>query len=154
MTNYENLSKRTTIGDAAVDGLLAGLVAGAGMIVYLTGVGLALYTTWSTLLTRFVPEGAALPLTGILTLLAMAGVYGALFGVLTWLTPRPWRRRLNGWPMGLLYVAFLLLLAETIFLPRLALPVQQVPFLHLLLGHAIYGFILGRLINLTGAFNH
>lgn len=46
MPKYENFSQRTTIGGAAVDGLVAGLMAGAGMVLYLTGVGLVFYSTW------------------------------------------------------------------------------------------------------------
>lgn len=154
MAGIESINKSTTIGDAAVDGLLAGLGAGLLMLLYWLASGLLTGGGWSSWLAAFDLSGAMLPLTGGLTILAIAAVYGVLFGAIVWLTPRPVRRRLRGWPLALGYTLVLLLLAESLFLPRLDVPVRSIPLHQMLLGHGVYGLTLGWLINSTGAFSH
>jgi hypothetical protein len=151
MAGVESIKKSTTLGDAAVDGLLAGLGAGLVMLLY-WGIAGLLTGGWTTWLAHFDLGGARLPLTGGMTILAIAAVYGVLFGMLVWLTPRAWRRRLRGWPLALFYTLILLWLAETLFLPRMDAPVRVIPLLPMLLGHVVYGLTLGWLINSTGAF--
>ena len=147
------ITRKATVGDAAVDGLLAGGGAGLAMAVYLLVVSLMSGMAWSALLGRFDPSPQNAPLTGALAHLAVAGVYGVLFGLAAWFTPRRWRRRLPGWLMGLAYGLLLWLLAQTVLLPGANLPLQTFPRLHFALGHAVYGLVLGLLINQTGAFS-
>lgn len=147
------ITKKATIGDAAVDGLLAGGGAGVAMALYLIVVSLVRGLAWSTLLGRFAPGPQSSPLAGALAHLAVAGVYGVLFGLVAWYTPRRWRRRLPGWLMGVVYGLLLWLLAQTVLLPGANSPLQAFPPLHFALGHAFYGLVLGLLINQTGAFS-
>jgi hypothetical protein len=142
------------VGDAAVDGLLAGLGAGFVMILYWGGAGLLSRNEWTTWLAHFDLGSAMRPVTGGLTVLAIAAVYGVIFGVAIWWIPPAWRRKLYGWPMALCYALILLFLAESVFLPRMDSPVRAIPWLPLLLGHIVYGLALGWLIDSMGALTH
>jgi hypothetical protein len=146
------IHKETNIGDAAVDGLLAGSAAGILMALYLILVGLLTGPGISAVLSYFDPRPAASPLVGAVTHLAVASVYGALFGLGAWFTPRRWRSKTLGWIMGLAYGLLLLLLAQAILLPNENSPLHQIPRPHFIIAHAIYGLALGLLINQTGAF--
>lgn len=147
------VTRKATIGDAAVDGLLAGGGAGLAMVAYLFVASLVIGTNWWMVLSHFDPGPEGSPVTGMLTHLAVAGVYGVLFGLVAWFTPRRWRRRLPGWLMGVAYGLLLWLLAQTVLLPGANSPLQTFPTLHFALGHVVYGLVLGLLINQTGAFS-
>lgn len=147
------VTRKATIGDAAVDGLLAGGGAGLAMIAYLLVASLVVGEAWRVVLGYFDPGPEGSPVTGMLAHLAVAGVYGVLFGLVAWFTPRRWRRRLPGWLMGLAYGLLLWFLARAVLLPGANSPLQTFPPLHFALGHAVYGLILGLLINKTGAFS-
>ncbi len=140
--------KEITIGDAAVEGLLDGVVAGVVMVVYLVAIGLVTGEELATVLSRFDPGEEASPLTGTLTHLAVAGVYGVLFGLgHHWIG---WGGRLPGWSIGLMYGFLLLLIAEAIILPGTDSPLREIAFLHFALAHVIYGLALGFAISRTG----
>ena len=149
MATVESIKPRATIGDAAVDGLWAGLGAGLGMLLYWIVAGFVLADRWTTWLAQFDLSGARMPITGGLTILAIGAVYGVFFGILVWLIPPRWRP-LPGWLLALVYTLILLLLAETIFLPRMDSPVRAIPQLPMLLGHILYGLGLGWLIQRAG----
>ena len=147
------IPKQTTIGDAAVDGLLAGGGAGLLMLAILVVAGLAAGDTLATILSRFNAGGSGSAGAGLLTHLAVAAVYGIIFALLAWFTPRSWRRRIAGWLAGLVYGLLLLALAEIVLLPGTQSPLQEVPAVTLALAHIVYGVSLGRFINYTGAFS-
>ena len=147
------VTRKATIGDAAVDGLLAGGGAGLAMTAYLLVASLVIGAHWRVVLGHFDPGSESSPVAGILAHLAVAGVYGVFFGLAAWFTPRRWRRRLPGWLMGLAYGLLLWFLAQTVLLPGTNSSLQALPRLHFALGHAVYGLVLGLLINQTGAFS-
>src|SRR3990172_2995110 len=92
MQNDEQLTyKEVTLGDAAVDGLLAGGGAGVLMAAYLIVAGLVMGETVGVVLGRFDPGQGGAPLVGALAHLATAGVYGVIFGLLGRFAPRGWR---------------------------------------------------------------
>lgn len=137
------------LGDAAVDGLLAGSVAGVTSGLYLLIAGWITGETPAIMLGRFDPRADANALVGILVHLAVSAVYGALFVVLYRPMVRRWPAfRKATWLFGLIYGLLLMLLAETIFLSGLNSPLAEVPTEHFLLFHVVYGltlgFILGR----------
>src|SRR5512139_2904144 len=83
MSNSQPLIRaRSSIGDAAVDGLLNGVVAGVVMAIYLmvsgvlTGAGLA-----ATLSAFDLGQGMS-PVRGALIHLAVAAIYGMVFSLL------------------------------------------------------------------------
>lgn len=132
-----------TWGDAAVDGLLAGVAAGAVMAIYVLAVGVLSGHTWQAVLSQFDPGLTPLPLTGGLTHLAVAGVYGALFGV-AWRGLRRFVPRLPAWTAGLAYGLLLWVLAVLVTSSRPAGEwLRALPPLHLLAAHLLYGAALG-----------
>ena len=134
-----------TMGDAAVDGLLAGVGAGIVMAIYVVAVGLALGEGIANILGRFAPGEGASPLSSALMHLAVSGVYGLVFGLGRGLIARLWRNRLPGWLTGLAYGLVLLAFAETVILPGTGSALLSIPFAHFALAHIIYGLSLGYL---------
>jgi hypothetical protein len=138
--------RETTAGDAAVDGLLAGGMAGVLMAVYLTVAGLTWGDGIGATLGRFDPGGTANPVVGVIAHLAVSGVYGALFGVGWRLASRArlWPRLLAyAWPGGLAYGLALWGLAAAVFLPGAASALRAIPPLHFTVAHIVYGLALG-----------
>jgi hypothetical protein len=138
----------TTLGGAAVDGLLAGVGAGLAMALFLALAALTLGQRPDTLLGRFDPSGAGSPATGTLAHLAVAGVYGALFGGAWRLIPI----RRGGLAMGLLcgsayglalWAVAAGALSSTGQPPLLFSALKEVPAAHLVLAHLVYGLALG-----------
>ena len=147
MQNDEQLTyKEVTLGDAAVDGLLAGGGAGLLMAAYLIVAGLAMGETVGVVLGRFDPGQGGAPLVGALAHLATAGVYGVIFGLLRRFVPRGWRGRVPGWLAGLVYGLALFAVA-LVLLPAVASPLQEIPRLHFAVAHVIYGLTFGFLIH-------
>jgi hypothetical protein len=135
-----------TFGEAAVNGLLAGMGAGVLMAVYLILSGWAQGETTAAILERFDPRQAEpSPLTGLLTHLAVAGVYGLLFGAGWRLTPRRWQRGPAPVFGGLAFGLGLFVLAETVFLPGAASTLRAFSVVHFAIAHLVYGLMLGAL---------
>ena len=131
----------TTIGDAAVEGLLVGIVAGVAMAAFILVVEFLGGVSPVTVLGYFDVSHNGSPLAGLFTHLAVAGVYGVVFGLL-------WSRltRLGrGWIIaaGVVYGFVILRIAEWIILPSTATPLSQVPFWVMAIAHGIYGAALG-----------
>lgn len=131
-----------TFGEAAVEGLLAGSLAGVVMALYLLAISGLNGEGPATLLARFDGTGGGLPLAGALNHLAVSAVYGALFGSLRHLIP--FRR--NDWRLGVLCgLAFglaLWALALGVLLPT-ASPLRAIAPVHFAVAHGVYGLVLG-----------
>lgn len=141
MSNSEPLTReKAQIGDAAVDGLMHGVAAGAAMAAYLVVVGLVSGEGPAQMLARFDPGGAS-PLTGALMHLAVSGVYGIGFALIQRLVGR----RVPSWLAGLIYGVLLLLVAEAIVPPGASSPLRAIPALHFAVAHGLYGLTLGIL---------
>jgi hypothetical protein len=119
--------KSQSLGEAASGGLINGLLAGAAMLAVLALGGLLTGEAPADLLARFSTGQTTTPAAGALLHLAVSGVYGAVFGLLIYLLPAAWLRRLPGWFSGLLYAAGLLLVAESVLLPGLESPLSELP---------------------------
>lgn len=132
------VARNTTVGDAAVDGLLGGVAAGIVMAMYLVAVSL-IGGEGLAVLSRFDPNGAS-PMIGTLLHLAVSGVYGAVFGI-GW----KYARRLNvpAWLIGLVFGGALFALAELVLSPTSPSPLAKISFVHFGIGHVIYGLTLG-----------
>lgn len=134
-----------TTGDAAVSGLLKGMVGGAAMAGYMIIALASNGESPGEVLQRFGPEGGAgSPLTGAVSHLAIGAIYGMLFA-LVW---RQAARRVAGWKPallgGLLYALLLFALAQLVLLPAGRSPMLDVP-VQFALAHMIYGLVLGYL---------
>ncbi len=136
----------TTLGDAAVDGLLNGVIAGLAMALYLAmSTALQGQVPWAVL-SAFDASTKSSPLVGLVMHLAVSGVYGAVFGLL-WksthrLVPAAW----PGWLLGLIFGLLLFLVAELVLLPSTPTALREIPFYHFGIAHLIYGAVLGWLI--------
>ncbi|MBI4789274.1 MAG: hypothetical protein HY782_19755 [Chloroflexi bacterium] len=139
--------KETTLGDVAVDGLLAGLGAGVAMAIVLTAVGAVSGDAPTSVLARFDPSERAHPLVGALMHLAAAGVYGLLFGVIWRAMGRRMSGRITALASGIVYGLALFVLAETVLLPSARSPLLAIPASAFGLAHVVYGLTLGWLMS-------
>ena len=127
-------------GDAAVSGLLAGILAGVVMAGFLAAAGFVGGGTVADVLSHFSAGDGSSPISGLLTHLAVSGVYGIGWGYLLRIV-----RRLivaPAWLVGLAYGVLLFLLAQGVFLVGPTL-LTGIPPLQFLIAHAIYGLTLG-----------
>lgn len=136
------VARNTTVGDAAVDGLLGGVAAGAAMAAYLVGVSL-FGGEGLAVLNRFDPNGAS-PVVGALMHLAVSGVYGAAFGIVF-----KWVRRFNlpAWLSGTIFGLALFAVATIVILPSSRSALAEIPVVHFAIAHAIYGLVIGIVVN-------
>lgn len=139
-------SASQSIGDAAVDGLFFGLVAGMLMGLILTIFGLVTGESPAAMLTRFDASGQTSPWTGALLHLAVSAIYGILFA-LVWKIARPLLARLPLLIGGLSYGIVLFIVAEVLLLPGTQSPLLGIPVWLFGLGHIVYGLTLGWLMH-------
>jgi hypothetical protein len=136
-----------TWGDAAVDGLLYGVAAGLTMALFLLGAGTLRGQAWLAMLAQFDPGLAARPAAGAVTHLAVAGVYGAVFGLL-WRAGARWSPGLPVWAAGLLFGLGVWLVAVVVTAargPEASGWLSGIPPLEFALAHVLYGLVLGLL---------
>jgi hypothetical protein len=136
----------TQAGDAAVNGLIGGVLAGMLMLVLLILLGLVSGQAPGLVLGRFSSSQEALPLRGAMLHLAVSGVYGVLFGLITWIIAPGRRLRIPFWFAGTVYGLLLWLLAWYVLLPGLDSPIIATPVIHLFLGHLLFGASLGIIV--------
>jgi hypothetical protein len=150
MTNTRKIINREiSVGDAAINGLLSGVLAGLAMAAYLVLSGLVSGVDPLIMLTQFAPDPKSGALLGLLAHLAVSGIYGALFGMgyVALLrrknySPSTWLQAVIGAAYGLL----LLLAAWLVLLPATGSQMQEIPLIHLVIGHLVYGALLGLLV--------
>lgn len=139
--------QKKTIGDVAVDGLLAGMTAGlvmAGVLLVLRlldGAGVA------ETLGRFDPGSNNSPIVGGLMHLAVAGLDGALFA----LAYHTLRRRLPvlghySWLAGAAYGLVLWLVAQSVLMRDLNAGLAVIAPWQFALAHLAFGIVLGYAI--------
>jgi hypothetical protein len=133
---------RVPVGDAVVNGLFAGLLAGAGMGAVIAAGSLAAGQGLGYL-GLFAAGGAVSPLQGLLMHLAVSGVYGMLYALLHRLVGPRRAAQIPGWLTGLAYALLLWAFAVTILLPATQAQLLNMPWPVFLLGHITYGLILG-----------
>lgn len=143
--------QHTAAGDAAVEGLFRGMIAGIAMAVYLLLAGLTFGEGPLAMLSHFGGSEGSTPLVGLLLHLGVSGVYGIVFALICQLTAR--RRGFNPalWLVGVLGGAYglaLWFLGQFILLPATSSPMVAIPRGHFLLAHLIFGIFLGLSTNL------
>lgn len=139
---------KSTLGDSAVDGLLAGTGAGVLMALYVIVAGLLQGQSLASLMAQFDPSPSPSPFTGALAHLAVAGVYGALFAVLWRWLQKLWNRA-PGWLAGAAYGLVLCTLALAVLRLPAARPegwLAAIGPLHLAVAHLVYGLALGYVL--------
>ncbi len=138
------------ISDVALDGLFGGVAAGVAMAVYLVAWGLMTGAGLGAVLGMFDPGERGIALTGALTHLAVASVYGILFGMIWWTLRRTLRLSVPAWLVGAIYGLALLLVAKAVVLLAAGSPLAEIPTLHFAVAHIIYGVVLGYLSERIG----
>lgn len=137
-----------TTGDAAVDGLVGGVLGGVLMAAYLELIGLVTGEGLGVMLNRFNPQEGDPLLIAFLLHLAVAGVYGILYGVLYRALTLIRKDLLAVRPsviIGSVYGVLLLLLARGVLLPESGSALMEIPLLHFGLAHLIFGISIGLL---------
>jgi hypothetical protein len=135
-------------GDAAVDGLAGGVVGGVLMAVYLEAAGLVMGESLGRMLGRFNPQEGDSLLVAFLLHLAVAGVYGILFGILyraAVILRKDLLAPLPSAVLGLVYGILLLVLARGVLLPGAGSTLMEIPLLHFGIAHLIFGISAGLL---------
>lgn len=127
-------------GDTAVSGLLAGIMAGVVMAAFISAAGFVGGSSVADVLARFGAGEGTAPVVGLLTHLAVSGVYGIawayLLRIVRTFLPAP------AWLVGVAYGLLLFLVAQGIFLVGPTLLVD-IPSLQFLVAHGLYGLTLG-----------
>lgn len=139
--------QKKTIGDVAVDGLLAGMAGGLAMGVVLVLFGLLDDTGPLETLGRFDPANGGSAAIGGLLHLAVSGIYGVFFALGYHILSRRWPgMNRYGWWIGAIFGVGLWLAAQYIFLPGLDSALADLAPPYFALGHLVYGLVIGYLV--------
>jgi heme A synthase len=141
------MRKKATTGDAAVDGLLAGIAAGVVMALFLLIVGALSGVSPADVVGRFAPAQANSPLVGLLTHLAVSAIYGVIYGLL-FLALSQLRSGLArfGWLAGFVYGLLLYAIASGAIRAGADSGLAYYTTPILLAAHAVYGLVTGIII--------
>ncbi len=143
-SNSTSSYQQKSIGETAVDGLLAGLVGGVAMALFLVMTGWLTGTPPLTTLAYFDPAQTGSWLTGLLAHLAVSAIYGVVFGLLMGVLGRlrPSLTKLT-WLWGVGYGLVLWLLGLGVVLTAVGVTLAQIPAWQFALAHVVYGGVLG-----------
>jgi hypothetical protein len=145
--NISAPTKQRSVGDSAIDGLLAGIGAGLVMALFLLVTGLVSGISPAEVIGRFDPVRANSVVTGLFTHLAVSAIYGVIFGLLFLALARfrpAWTR--YGWLAGLVYGLVLYVIARSAILAGVDSGLADYSTTILLLAHAVYGLFTGLVI--------
>jgi hypothetical protein len=134
------------LGDAAVDGLFDGALAGLAMALWLVLIDSLSEGTPLAVLTGFDLEQWSSPLRGLVLHLTLAAIYGAIFSIARHAIVR--QRSINRWASGAIGLAYglLLWLIATFVLPiSIEALLRAVTPSAVFIAHVIYGISLGLL---------
>lgn len=148
MENTKRIPKTMSVGDAAVEGLMYGIVAGLAMALIIVVSEWLIGVAPLAVLGYFDGGGNGSPLLGAFTHVAISGIYGVVFGMIAMVVARMFgaRMTLGVWlALGILYGALIFVVAEWIVLPRTDSPLLEMPMWALAVAHFIYGIVLAAL---------
>ncbi len=147
MNNSQPLIRvRSSVGDAAVDGLLHGMIAGVAMAIYLILIDVVIGTSLAATLSAFDLGQGTSSLRGALIHLAVAAIYGMVFSLIYRLIGRS-RTIGRGASVivGLAYGLLLWSITQFAFAVGISVALNSLPALHLAVAHLVYGALLGWL---------
>ena len=143
--------RSTSVSDAAVDGLLAGVGAGVLMAVFLVlSEWLLAGASPLDIIARFDPSGQPVPLTGLFIHLAISAVYGLAFGIIGQFLGRLLPARGSVWPLiglGALYGSLIFLIARAIFWQAGSSTLLGFSPVNFWLAHEIYGCLMAWMMS-------
>jgi Family of unknown function (DUF6789) len=153
MRNSQPLIRaRSSIGDAAVDGLLNGAMAGVVMAIYLMVSGVLAGIGVAAILSAFDLGQGTSPVRGALIHLAVAAIYGMVFSLIYRLIAR--RRPIGRGgtiSLGVTFSMALWLIMQMAFAAGITVALSSLPAVHLAAAHLAYGATLGWLAGRTRA---
>lgn len=136
----------SSVGDAAVDGLLHGVIAGVVMALYLLAASVIAGTGPAATLNAFDLGQGTSPLRGTLIHLAVAAIYGMVFGLIYHaITHRRSIGRGGSMLVGLAYGLLLWLITQIAFAVGINVSLNSLAAVQLAVAHVIYGVVLGWL---------
>ena len=143
-------SRPVSASDTLISGLIHGVIAGVGMLLWLLLAGMLAGDAPAAVLERFlIPSQSPNPLSSIFLHLGVSAVYGGIFGLLLLQLLRLLPTTINRTPLkllaGLLYGLLLYLLASTVILPGTNSPLAELHALTFASAHLVYGTLLGAL---------
>jgi hypothetical protein len=145
-TNFVT-QRRKSIGDVAVDGLLAGMGAGVVMGIFLVIIGWITGTGPAEMLGRFDPANNGAPVIGGLLHLAVSGIYGAVFAIALRFLAGRWPALDRAiLPVGAAYGMILWLVAHLVLLPGMSSHLSLIAPLQFAIAHLFFGLVLGYLL--------
>ena len=137
---------RSSSGEAAVDGLLNGVLAGVVMALYLIAIGVVTGAGAAATLSAFDLGQGISPVRGALIHLAVSAIYGMVFSLLYRLIARNRSIGRGGSVMiGLVYGLLLWSITQIAFAAGISVTLSSLPTVHLAGAHVIYGVTLGWL---------
>lgn len=138
--------RKLSLTDSLINGLIGGILAGLGMLVWLLAAGLLGGDSPQQILERFlVPGQPPNMFSGVFIHLGVSAVYGAIFGLLLRVLPAAWQMSAGKLAAGLVYGMLLYLLAKGIILPGTGSPMVEFSSLALASAHLMYGALLGAI---------
>ena len=147
MTPSDSIQARpVSTTDILINGLIGGVFAGIGMLVWLLLAGLLAGTPPAAVLERFlIPSQSPNPVSSVFLHLGVSAVYGGIFGILLRLLPTTIKRSPLKLLAGLAYGLLLYLLASKVLLPGTNSPLAEIHALTFASAHLVYGALLGAL---------
>lgn len=148
METSKRISHTLGLGDAAVEGLMFGILAGIVMGAFVLAVEFVAGKAPGTVLGYFDAGSQASPMIGSFTHIAVSGIYGVVFGVVYLVSSRILgaRSSLGMWLLlGAVYGALIFGIAEGIVLPRTNSPLRELPVWVFATAHVLYGVALAWL---------
>jgi len=136
-------------GDLAVDGIFTGVEAGIVMAVFVVVVLVGQGYSLADVLSVFTLYGSPSLTSGLLTHLAVSGVYGIFFGLgIYFLNRHRWliKTLLAGLLIGLAYGFLLWLAAEFLLFDLTTTLLKEMPPSLMAAAHLVYGLALGLLV--------
>lgn len=145
--------RSTSVGDAAVEGLIYGIAAGLVLVLFVIAFEWLAGVMPLEVLSYFGVDAGAAPWAGLFTHVAVSGIYGVVFGMLALGVARLLGERMTPGVrlmLGALYGLLIFVVAEWIILPRTSSPLAEMPVWALALGHVLYGVVLAWLVGRKG----
>jgi hypothetical protein len=147
MTSSNSIQSRpVSASDTLISGLIHGVIAGVGMLLWLLLAGMLAGDAPAVVLERFlIPSQSPNPLSSIFLHLGVSAVYGGIFGILLRWLPSSIKRSPLKLLAGLVYGLLLYMLASTVLLPGTNSPLAEIHALTFASAHLVYGAVLGAL---------
>ncbi len=133
----------SSLGEAALDGLVNGLLAGVIMALYVLFAGRVVANNNWAYFGYLDFSHSGVPGNTLFTQMAVSAIYGAAFGMACQMIKPIRQSLLPRWLAGLVYGGALWMLVAGLILPRDNFTLMPLAAVYLLFAYLVYGLILG-----------